>query len=417
MKQARKSKVLTTLGLCLSMCMLLVACGGEKDLPLTQTIDTVISDKDYDEERVKASITEFGLRLLEENLQVSEQEENVLISPISVVSALGMTTYGANGKTLTQMEAVFGLGRGHLNHFNSQYLRENSDELKIANSIWFTNDDCLTVKEEFLQFNKEFYGVDIYETAFNDATVKDINQWVEKNTDGTIKEILDEIPLDAVMYLINALVFEAEWEEKYDSTQIWENGSFTSSSGENQTVNMMRSEEDYYLEDANAKGFIKYYKDKKYAFVAMLPKAELSVADYVKSLTGEELQNLLENPEEVTVNVHIPEFSYEYDIEMSDLFKKMGMTDAFDGNEADFTSMATSTKGNIFINRVLHKTFIEVTPVGTKAGAATVVEMKCESAPFYVDVKEVFLDRPFFYMIIDCENNLPIFVGTVNEIE
>ena len=79
--------------------------------------------------------------------------------------------------------------------------------------------------------------------------------------------------------------------------------------------------------------------------------------------------------------------------------------------------MATSTRGNIFINRVLHKTYIEVSPVGTKAGAATVVEMTDESAPFHEEMKEVFLDRPFLYMIIDLENNMPVFIGVVNSVE
>ena len=102
---------------------------------------------------------------------------------------------------------------------------------------------------------------------------------------------------------------------------------------------------------------------------------------------------------------------------MSDLLEKMGMTDAFDGAKADFSGMATSTQGNIYMNRVIHKTFIEVSPVGTKAGAATVVEMNDECAPWYDEVYEVRLDRPFLYMIIDLENNMPVFIGSVNSIE
>ena len=285
----------------------------------------------------------------------------------------------------------------------------------MTNSIWFTNDERLTVNDAFLQFNEEVYGTDIYESAFNDATLRDINKWVEKKTDGMIKNILDEIPTDAVMYLINALAFEAEWENKYDSTQIWEDAKFTTSTGEEQKVDMMRSEEWSYLQDGDATGFIKRYKGGNYAFVALLPNEEVTVADYVKNLTGEHLQNMLANPyKKAMVYAHLPQFSYEYDVEMSELLKAMGMTDAFNSGLADFTAMATSTHGNIFISRVIHKTFIEVSPVGTKAGAATVVEAMDESASFSEEMYEVFLDRPFLYMIIDCENNMPVFMGTVN---
>ena len=122
-----------------------------------------------------------------------------------------------------------------------------------------------------MQFNDECYDASVYETAFNDATVDSINDWVEQNTDGMIKEILDEIPADAVIYLINALVFEAEWADKYEETQIRENMKFTTGKGMEQRVDMMFSEESLYLTDENAKGFIKYYKGGKYAFAALLP--------------------------------------------------------------------------------------------------------------------------------------------------
>lgn len=378
----------------------------------------IVGDDAYDEAKVTAALSEFSLRLFEENLKLwGEEDANILISPTSIITALGMTSYGANGETLTQMEDVFGVQRGYLTQHNQKYMDNDSKELKLANSIWFTNDESLTVKDEFLQFNDDYYDAAIYETAFNDATCDSINDWVEKNTDGMIKNILDEIPQDAVMYLINALVFDAEWADKYDESQIWSDAKFTTKNGVEQRVDMMRSEETLYLVDENARGFVKYYKGGNYAFAALLPNEGITVADYVKTLSGEHLQELLANPYTGgTVNAYLPQFSYEYNVEMSALLADMGMTDAFDGAKADFSQMATSTRGNIYINRVIHKTFIEVSPVGTKAGAATVVEAMDESAPFYDEVFEVCLDRPFLYMIIDLENNMPVFIGAVNSV-
>ena len=94
----------------------------------------------------------------------------------------------------------------------------------------------------------------------------------------------------------------------------------------------------------------------------------------------------------------------------------MGIIDAFDIEKADLSELGSSTYGNLYVDRVLHKTYIEVSPVGTKAGAATVIEVRGESALIEPEeVKEVRLDRPFLYMIIDCEYHQPIFIGIVNQ--
>ena len=418
-----KRKIAIAVLMC--MCLTLTACGGytgSRKLEHSGKVvydfaDSIIDGENYDKENVNTALTEFSIRLLEKNMLASEEKnKNILISPVSVISALGMTSFGAKGDTLTQMEEVFGVSRGNLTWHNNLFLNPAGDELKMANSIWFTNDGRLTVKDEFLYFNKDIYEADVFETAFDSSTVKDINRWVEENTDGGIKEILDEIPPDAVMYLINALIFEAEWEEKYDTTQIRKSDEFMTGDGETQKVDMMCSYEHSYIADESTIGVVKYYKDRKYAFVGLLPWEEMDITEYVKSLTGEQLQNLLGNIKSGVVETKIPQFSYEYDVEMSELLKEMGMTDAF-SSKADFSLMAVSQRGNIYLNRVLHKTFIEVSPVGTKAGAATVVEAMDECAPMYDKLQVVELDRPFVYMIIDFESGMPVFMGVVNSIK
>ena len=102
---------------------------------------------------------------------------------------------------------------------------------------------------------------------------------------------------------------------------------------------------------------------------------------------------------------------------MSKSLQKMGVIDAFDGMISDFSGIGSSSEGNLAISRVLHKTYIAVDESGTKAGAATAVEMKSESASAEPEeIKTVYLDRPFVYMLIDCETNLPIFMGTLMSI-
>ena len=352
--------------------------------------------------------TDFSLRLFRDSY---EQGKNTLISPMSVLYALGMTANGASGETLTQMERVFGMNLDTLN-VNLMSINEGLDFLKLANSIWFKDVPNFTVNEDFLQTNADYYGAGIFKTPFDSGTCKEINDWVSEHTDGMVKNILDKIPEEAVMYLVNALAFDAKWEEVYRENAIRE-GTFTTAKGERRTVEMMYSEESRYLEDSYATGFIKYYEGGRYAFVALLPNEGIALEAYLANLTGEDLYDLLSDPYDAEVLASMPKFQVEYDTEMSDVLKKMGMTDAFDPASADFSRIGSSDVGNLYITRVLHKTQITVDGMGTKAGAATVVEIAPESALGEPDFYVVNLDRPFLYMVIDTYWNMPIFMGTM----
>ena len=412
--------------LVIALTLPLVGCGGIQSTDLMKDIEKS-SDKDntqdveLEEYNHKATV-DFSVRLLQNSLTNTPEEEkgeNVLISPISILAALAMTANGAKGETLTQMENVFGVYMDCLNREMSAYITNSNNmkeiKLNIANSIWFKNDDSLSVNQDFLQKNADYYEASIYASAFDDSTLEDINHWVDENTDGMIKKILDQIPADAVMYLVNAVAFDAKWQEQYTEDAIHER-EFTKEDGTKQTVEFMFSEENIYLESENAVGFMKDYKGGDYAFVAILPNEGMTIEEYIASLDGDGLYELLANAEKTAVRTSIPKFETEYDIELSTVLEKMGMVDAFDGLKADLTGIGTSSVGNLFINRVLHKTYICVDENGTKAGAATAVEIECESA-IDESPKQVYLNRPFVYMILDTETYKPLFIGTMMEVE
>ena len=361
-------------------------------------------------------MTDFGIRLFKECL---EDDKNTLISPLSVMYALAMTANGAVGETLEEMEAVLGMSVEDLNQYLYSYAKalpqNEKNKLNLANSIWFIDSDSFTVNDDFLQTNADYYGAGIYKTPFDNQTVKDINNWVKENTDGMIPEILDEIPATAVMYLVNALAFDAEWQTPYASYEVRE-GEFILEDGTKQMVPFMHGEDSDYLEDENTTGFLKYYADGKYAFAALLPEEGMSIEEYVSQLDGLKINRLLTNKTSTTVFTKIPKFETEYDISMKDVLESMGMKLAFNSAKADFSDLGSSENGNIYISRVLHKTFISVGEKGTKAGAATIVEMDTEGAILYEEYKEVYLDRPFVYLLIDCETNIPFFIGTAMQI-
>ena len=360
-----------------------------------------------------AAITDFAIRLF----QTSEENgKNTLVSPLSVLCALAMTANGAEEETLQQMEDVLGMTTEEMNLYIYSYMQalpqDEKYKLSLANSIWFTDHERFTVNQDFLQTTADYYGADIYKAPFNEQTCKDINNWVKEKTDGMIPSALDEIPADALMYLINALAFDAEWADVYEKYQV-KDGEFTKEDGTKQECEFMYSTESNYFEDEKATGFLKYYKSGKYAFVAMLPKEGVSVSEYIASLSGESLNEMLSNPECATVYTSIPKFETSYSVEMTEILKSMGMTEAFDPNNADFAGLGSSTGGNISISRVIHKTFISVEEKGTKAAAVTIVEPGDGAAMEPEQPKEVYLDRPFVYMLIDCENNIPFFIGTM----
>ena len=406
--------------LIVAACLLLSLAGCQKEEPVRsgENLMEGIRRENTDTADLQAdcpAVTDFSVRLFQANVRSGE---NVLVSPLSVLYALSMTANGADGDTLDQMETVMGLPSETLNVWMHTYLHQFSenDGLYLANAIWFKDDPALTPQADFLQTNANYYGADIYKAPFNPATCEDINRWIEDNTNGMIPEALDEIHDDAVMYLLNALAFDAKWEEKYKEKQL-RDWTFTTESGEEQLVQMMLSEESWYLEDAYATGFMKPYKGGKFAFVALLPNADTTVEEYIDNLSAQQLKQMLSQPQEITVNAGIPEFEVTYDAPMGEALCEMGMTNAFDRIDADFSRMATHDTWNICIRRLLHKTCISVTAQGTKAAAETTVEMDAPSAPPPGLEEYVILDRPFLYMIMDCENQIPIFMCVMMEIE
>ncbi|MBO4868020.1 MAG: serpin family protein [Ruminococcus sp.] len=344
---------------------------------------------------------------------------NVMISPESVMMALGMTANGAKGETLSEMEKALG-GQGidvvnkAMQYRMTKFMNSEDISFNVANSVWVRDDaDRIKMKQSFCDKVKSVYNADSFLAPFDDTTLGDINSWVNNNTNGMIPSILNRISESAVAYLVNAMAFEGEWAEPYEDAQVNEDDTFTNSNGEKEKVTMLYSEEGGYFEDENTTGFLKYYKGNEYAFMAMLPAEGTDMADYVAGLDGEKLKKLWDNADG-SVNVCIPEFTYDYDRELSNDLKAMGMNIPFtDG--ADFSEMAETGSGSLYIDQVIHKTHIELDRNGTKAAAATSVVMT-DGCMLIDEVKEVKLNRPFVYAIIDTESGTPVFMGAVNTV-
>ena len=335
------------------------------------------------------------------------------MSPLSVLTALALVQNGAQGNTLAQLEqALGGLDRDTLNAYMRAYcdFLTESDELKIANSVW--TDSSAEAKRAFLQKAVDSYSAQLFSAPLSDPkTVESINSWVKKNTDGMIPKIIEKADRYAVMMLVNAIAFDAKWETPYKRSDI-EKLEFTSYSGSKKKTDFMCSTENVYLKDGGAVGFMKPYKNGRLAFAALLPDENTGIDDYVASLSGDKLMKIFSSAKRGNeVNVKMPKFRAEYSTQLIDTLKKMGVKDAFDSKTADFSSLIENR--DAYIATVVHKTFIEVDENGTRAAASTLVGADTMSL---MEPYSVCLNRPFVYMIVDTETNLPLFIGVQTEI-
>lgn len=345
--------------------------------------------------------------------------KNVLISPESILTAMAMSVNGAAGDTLTEMQkALYGSlpveeFNKNMSAYNDYLVLSDSVKFHLANGIWIRNDGQVSTVPDFLAGNDKYYHAKAYLEPFDNTTVKKMNDWVKTNTDGMIPSIIQKIPSTARMYLMNALAFEGRWAKQYKNNQV-KKDTFTTASGREQTVNMLNSTEHTYLKDDKATGVMKSYEGYEYAFAAILPNKGISLEEYLAGMTGESFVKMIQSGEQKEVLTKIPEFSYDYDLNLISALQSMGIQKAFT-ESADFSKMAKTKDGKLFIDSVIHKTHIELDKYGTKAAAVTSIAMAGSAAPTEPP-KEVYLDRPFLYAIVEESTGLPIFMGAVNAV-
>ncbi|MBE5024408.1 serpin family protein [Olsenella sp. DSM 107455] len=402
-------RILGIVASALTAASLLVGCGGNNLTATELTAGIEPAGAASLEVGEGADTYDFALGLLRE----STGEESTLVSPLSVLSALALAESGADGATLAQMEQVTGMSVDELTDALQAYGMLDDDEaLSLANSVWLKDGDGLEVESDFLETCAGQLGAQVFSAPFDDSTVDDVNAWISEKTHEMIPQMLNQISGDTQVLLVNALAFEGGWEDPFDS-ELTSPDTFTREDGTERDVTMMRSTENDYLESELATGFIKPYEGYDYAFVGLLPAEGTTVDELLASLDGAALEELLTPVDGAGAEIGLLKFTATYEAELGGALRALGMTDAFDGNLADFSRMGTSDKGPLAVGGVLHKTFIDVNEEGTRAAAATVIPMDGVAAPGGpIEYHEVILDRPFVYLIMDLRCDLPVFAGT-----
>ena len=371
----------------------------------------------FSDAAMTTSVNNFSMNFFATAYEELSADENIVFSPLSLNMALAMVWNGANGETRQGIQQAMGMQNYSQEEVNSYFLNLRNDlttvdldvKLALANSIWY--DNGFPVKTDFVTVNKNYYDAEVKEINFRAPDAPDqINQWCSDNTNGLIKDMIDGIPGDVVMYLINALYFKGLWADScgFDPERTRQ-AYFNKETGENVSVNMMtqkRNDIDYYRDD-HLEIVTLPYGNGAYSMIFALPKNGFGEMLLQLKQSGY-WQNCLSNLKQQEVELFIPKFKVEYEPKpnLNNILTKLGMGIAFTGF-ADFSGISDVS---LAISEVRQKTYIEVDEKGTEAAAVTLVGMFVTSVPSHPVFRA---DRPFLFVIQENTTGTALFMGKI----
>jgi len=362
-----------------------------------------------------AANTRFGFKLFSE-VAAQSPGENVLVSPSSVAIALSMVYNGASGDTqraIAEALQLEGLSLDDLNQANAalESVLEGADpkvKLAIANSLWSRKG--VDFQPDFLAKNREFYNAEVTSLDFSQPNAPSvINDWVSRSTEGKIPTIVDRLNPEDVLFLVNAIYFKGAWSAPFDPSMTQTQPFYLPNGDRLDHPLMSQSGQFVYAETDQFQAINLPYGNRRFSMVVFLPKPSSSLEAFQQTLTAENWQTWNTQFRRREGMVKLPRFNTEFSVGLNDALKSLGMAIAFDPDRADFSAMIDA---QAFINRVQHKTFIEVNEQGTEAAGSTGISIGVTSAPIDPPFQMV-VDRPFFYAIQDNQTGSILFMGTV----
>jgi serpin B len=360
---------------------------------------------------------DFGFALFDQ-LRQESPDQNVLVSPTSVALALAMAYNGAGGETQTAIAnalKLHGLDIEQINQGNqalTQYLTQLDPEvaLDIANSLWVNQD--LPVRADYIAQMQASYAAEVAALEFGTPAATDrINSWVKERTRDRIPTIVDQLPADQLLVLVNAVYFKGAWSEAFEPEQTRDR-TFTLANGEVIQHPLMAQQGDYlYLETDQFQAVSLPYGNESLSFEVILPAQGTDLTDLAAELTPENWQRWMGELRSRPGQVQLPKFQFDYEADLIPALKALGMGIAFEPGRADFSGL---TELEAFISQVRHKTFIEVNEAGTEAAASTSIGIMPTSMPMPpADPFEMVVDRPFVAAIRDRNTGVLLFVGAI----
>lgn len=411
---------------CYSFALLLgvVAC-DKKTINTTtppQTAPTTVQGQ------VISGNSQFALDIYQE---LVDENENQMLSPYSISTALAMVYAGADGNTASELQHVMGYGANN-NSFHQTYnqlttsIEQNvssptNSELNVVNKIWRSTNISFLPDFEAIMNNEYLAPVVATDFAQSAAARQQINNWVDQETHQLIPELLPNgfITDQTASVLVNAIYFKADWEHQFAPSMTHSQAFQTSSS--TVTVDMMSdlipTSTLRFTEDADAEVLELFFKDKQSSMVLVLPKDQnMGINNFVQQKLSktkvDQWFNDLDYPAATNSNfsIQLPKWSFDNDFDLVSTLEALGLHDAFVPGVCNLSKMADLS---LFIDKIKHKTVISADEGGVEAAGSTAIGIGITSAPPVE--RTIKANRPFVFMIKDTETNSILFIGHVQD--
>lgn len=391
---------------------LIFSCTNSNEKETIQATDLIPSEKSA---QIIAADNQFGFELFQKVNAAADGSTNTMISPMSVSLALAMLYNGTDGNTKTQIENMLHKENLTPDDINQSYKdlveglssHDPKVELMISNAIFYRK--TFNIKNDFITTNQNYYNAEVAGLNFSKTTetLNTVNGWVNDKTKGKIDKILDQSKPEDIMYLLNAIYFNGEWQYRFD-TKDTNNQPFTKADSQVVQVPTMSIENKFnYFSNQTFQMLEMPYGSGKYSMLVFLPTSGKTTNDVISLLNSENMADWLSKMSEQNKKVYFPKFEFKFDKSLVEVLKSLGMTDAFNSS-ANLSGIADG--GNLQVSEVMHKTYIKVDERGTEAAAVTEVTIIVTS----VGPDNSFrVDHPFVFAIREKDTNSILFIGKV----
>ena len=386
---------------------------GDRDLPYENPyfrVDLAAEAMTEEIEEGVAASNRMGIDALK--FFCGKKDGNFMISPVSMTVAMGILAEGARGETLDDISEVFGTDREGFRTLclNLKVFAQRSKE---ATTVKFA--DLVAVNQKYVLYDRfieavmSWFDAQVATLNFSNTSesLQYINKWASGSTDGDIPALLDDINPDAIAYLMNSVFFNSTWRIQFDPNDT-KDGRFTPEKGDVFKVKMMSmTAEMPYAELDGLRAVELDYGEGEYVMDIILP-SEKTLTECVQEIDLQVLPKLLSRLKPRNVVLHLPRFTIEGKVEFNDYFSQAGLASLYDN--PDLSGICED--GDICVSDIFQKSIITVGEKGTRAATATVIETDPTSAPPEDEDIFFFANKPFLFLIRECNTGAILFAGT-----
>ena len=319
--------------------------------------------------------------------------ENLIISPLSIFQALSLAANGANGNTLSEMlDLLQSDSLDELNELNYKFISifNEFSTIDVANAVMTR----FTPLENFTKIAQKYLApIDPLES------VEQVNNWCSNKTHGKIDHIIDELEPNILMIILNAVYFKGEWSVKFNEYSTKKLPFYNLGTEEIQIDTMRQIDHYNYYEDKNVQAIELRFKKDFMSAIIILPSKGTDINKYINtlSLPNNEYNKIIQGLKYSKVDIQLPKFELEFNQKLNEILKDLGMYDAFMPKDADFT--AIRKEGDLYINKVIHKTYLKVFEDGCEAAAVTYIGGLGGAMPIQEIIYDMKVDRPFLFLL------------------